>query len=59
MNKIMTEQKLERVVDDKFDNINYYLRLGYVIKQISACYIDSTINHSVCYVVLEKENKDE
>lgn len=55
----MTEQKLERVVDDKFDNVNYYLRLGYVIKQISACYIDSTINHSVCYVVLEKENKEE
>jgi hypothetical protein len=49
-------QKLIRVVDDDTKTLDTYLNNGWVIKQISCCYCDRSLNDSVCYVLIESIN---
>lgn len=48
-------ERLVRVWDHDFKELDQYLSMGYKIKQISACMTDSSIHHSICYVALSTE----
>lgn len=46
-------QKVIRVVDEDTKTLDTYLNHGWEVKQMSACRIDSRLNYSVCYVLIE------
>ena len=46
-------QKIIRVVDEDTKTLDTYLSHGWEVKQMSACRIDSRLNYSVCYVLIE------
>ena len=48
-------ERLVRVIDDDFKELDTYLANGYKIKQISSCKIDSRLHFSVCYVAISLE----
>lgn len=51
----LSSQKLIRVIDDDFKELNSYLANGWKIKTLSSCRIDSRLHYSVCYVAISLE----
>lgn len=55
MSKLSSE-KLIRVIDDDFTQLDAYLANGWKIKTLSSCRVDSrSYNSSVCYVAISLE----
>ena len=50
-------QKLIRVVDEDTKILDMYLNHGWEVKQMTACGINSRLNYSVCYVLIEEKEK--
>ena len=46
-------QKVIRIVDEDTKILDTYLSNGWEVKQMTACRIDSRLNYSVCYVLIE------
>lgn len=46
-------QKVIRILDNDTKTLDTYLSNGWEVKQMTACRIDSRINYSVCYVLIE------
>ena len=51
MDKLLSE-KLIRVIDNDFNELESYLVNGWKIKTLSSCRIDSRLHYSVCYVAI-------
>lgn len=48
-------EKLVRVIDDDFKELDSYLAHGWKIKTLSSCKINSRLHFSVCYVAISLE----
>ena len=48
-------QKVIRIADNETSKLDEYLSDGWEVKNMTACGIDSRINFSVCYILIEKQ----
>ena len=51
----LSSEKLIRVIDDDFTQLDAYLANGWKIKTLSSCRIDNRLHYSVCYVAISLE----
>ena len=51
----LSSEKLIRVIDDDFTQLDAYLANGWKIKTLSSCRIDSRLHFSACYVAISLE----
>lgn len=51
----LSSEKLIRIIDNDFKELDTYLANGWKIKALSSCRIDSRLHYSVCYVAISLE----